>query len=232
MERMGTGPRGSARQNSRNSPLRPLPRDPPLRRPLGTIFSQGERAARAGMRRWECRSREPRLPFLGCLPPGAPRPPPHSPGEGGPAGPGASEPVPSRERGVRAARVPGLARGQPPPGLPFMARVRACDRGRETGGDGEPGRGRETRARDTEARDSETCRRDPEPRGRVSIGERGSETVMGSDKAIRTEDRKGRRQQSTAMGRVSDNQEMERGRGREEGSVEVRRRKERRGVQF
>lgn len=45
MEGMGTGPRGPAMQNSQNSRARPLPRDPPLRRPLGTIFSQGERAA-------------------------------------------------------------------------------------------------------------------------------------------------------------------------------------------
>ncbi|XP_006872060.1 PREDICTED: lisH domain-containing protein FOPNL [Chrysochloris asiatica] len=82
-----------------------LPRTPLPARPLGTIFSQGERAARG----WYAAlgipaGRSPRLPFLGCLPPSAPHPP-----------------RPDREdRSLSRAgaerwdrRRPGLARGQP-----------------------------------------------------------------------------------------------------------------------
>ena len=88
----GPPPSGSAA--SRGVPLPPhCPQMPPPQppqgagRPLGTIFSQGERAAPS----WYAAlgipaGRSLRLPFLGCLPPSAPRRPPLPPGVGGPAG--------------------------------------------------------------------------------------------------------------------------------------------------
>lgn len=88
------GPPPSDSAASRGVPLPPhCPQMPPPQppqgagRPLGTIFSQGERAAPS----WYAALGIPAgrslcLPFLGCLPPSAPGRPPLPPGVGGPAG--------------------------------------------------------------------------------------------------------------------------------------------------
>lgn len=83
----------------------------------GTIFSQGERAAPAGMQFWEFLPGEPSLAFLGCLPPKAGR-------EDWP-GRGTSEWVHLGSETSPAWRGAGLL-----PRLPFMACVCvcACDR--------------------------------------------------------------------------------------------------------
>lgn len=159
------------------------------------------------MRRWEFRRKEPAPALFGLSPARRPPPAPHSLGEGGPAGPGTSESVPSGERGDPAARGSPAWRGaSPPPGLPFMACVRACGRGSETREDREPGRGRETGARDTETRERETYRRDTETRG-ICEAVRQRWTVT----ALHTERQKGQKAERNGDGeRVSDNAEMER----------------------
>lgn len=131
----------------------PLPRARRAGRPLRTIFSQGERAAPG----WYAAlgipaGRSPRLSFLGCRPPCAPRRAP-----GGRTGPGSRSPC-GAGSGVRGS--PAWRGASPPPGLPFMACVRAGsgdqgeDRepGRDPAGDREP----EARARDGGRRAGET----------------------------------------------------------------------------
>lgn len=147
-------------------------------RPLCTIFSQGERAARG----WYAAlgipaGRSLRLPFLGCLPPSAPRPPPAARrARGGRTG---REP---RSRAGRGAGRPA-ARGSlawrvasPPPRLPFMACVRACDRAER------PGREREgggSGARDPGTRDSETERDRKRQKGKAEQDQNGDGETQG-----------------------------------------------------
>lgn len=129
---LGAVPARRCRSHGRQGPL-PRARRPGT--PLGTIFSQGERAAPG----WYAAlgipaGRSPRLPFLGCRPPCAPRRAP-----GGRTGPGSWSPCGAGSGAGSGARGSLSWRGaSPPPWLPFMACVRASDRDR--GEDGEPGR--------------------------------------------------------------------------------------------
>lgn len=126
-------------------------------RPLGTIFSQGERAAPS----WYAAlgipaGRSLRLPFLGCLPPSAPRRPPRLPGVGGPAGN-----LGVRPGGERGAQLPVGPRAGAGPAqrcgfLLWPVCVRVTER-REMGGEREGDLEPETHGPETE-RDRETVR--------------------------------------------------------------------------
>lgn len=113
-------PPSRAAQSQPRAAGRP-PRSRRAGRPLRTIFRQGERAAPG----WYAAlgipaGRSPRLPFLGCRPPSAPRR-----ARGGRTGPGTRSPCGA---GSGARGSPGWRGASPPPRLPFMACVRAGDR--------------------------------------------------------------------------------------------------------
>lgn len=195
MERMGTGPRGSAMQNSQNSPARPLPRDPPLRRPLGTIFSQGERAAPG----WYAALGIPQEGARACpfWVVSRPAPPARAALTRGGRTSWTGNLGVRAERGAGrpgCPRVPGLARGQPTAWASFYG-LCACvwPRERDPGG---PRAGQ--RERDWSQRHRDQGEGDLQERHRDQRHMRGSETAMDSDSSThratkRAEGRKKRR---------------------------------------